>query len=90
VKTYVLVHAEVGRAAEVARAIARDPCVLSVDTVAGAYDVIAQIEVEGSCDVADLAARLRIQPGVTRLVTCSIAGHQPLWDESLAPALVGA
>jgi len=90
VRTYLLVHAEVGRAAQVARAIEADGRVLSADTVTGAYDVIAQVAVGGSQEVSELSDQVRALPGVTRLIACLVETNASLWDEILIPEVVGA
>jgi hypothetical protein len=84
VRTYLLVHAEPGRAGEATRAIASDPCVRWADTVAGAYDVIAEVDVDGTCQLSELIARWRGRSGIARLIACPAASHQSMWDEALA------
>jgi len=90
VRTYLLVHTEVGRAADVARTLEADLRVLSADTVSGAYDVIAQASVAGYGEVCDLSAEVRAQPGVTRLLVCPVEVNGTLWEEILTPALAEA
>jgi hypothetical protein len=83
VRSYVLIHTEAGRAADVARAIARDPRVVLADTVAGAYDVIATTRGEDPAESRALLDDVRHIPGVVRLVTCHVGSHQHLWGEVL-------
>jgi hypothetical protein len=90
VRTYLLVHTEPGRAAEACRAITEDQCVHWADTVAGAYDVIAEVEVDGSCELHELVARLRGRAGVTRLAACPAASNRSLWEELPAESIAGS
>ena len=57
VQAYILIQTEVGRAADVARAIAEIPGVTLAEDVTGPYDVIARIQ-----DVK----------GITRTLTCTV------------------
>ena len=70
VKAYVLIQTLPGRLEGVARALRRLPAVLSVDPVAGPYDIVALVEVsevrEFSHLVAGSIGGLR---GVTRTTT---------------------
>lgn len=75
VRGYVLIEAEVGKAKAVAEAVAKlnrdDANIISVDTVTGPYDVIAQVEAEdldrlGNC-ITDGIQRV---DGVQRTTTC--------------------
>ncbi|MDX6276647.1 MAG: hypothetical protein QOJ72_775 [Nocardioidaceae bacterium] len=73
VQAYILVQTEVGKAADVARAIAEIPGVTLAEDVTGPYDVI--VRAEGS-SVDELGALVvtNIQgvPGITRTLTCPI------------------
>ena len=75
VRGYVLIEAEVGKAKGVAESVAKldrsDARVMSVDTVTGPYDVIAQIEADdldrlGTC----ITEGIQRVEGVQRTTTC--------------------
>ena len=73
VQAYILVQTEVGKAADVARAIADIEGVTMAEDVTGPYDVI--VRAEGS-SVDELGAMVdtKVQgvPGITRTLTCPI------------------
>ncbi len=73
VQAYILVQTEVGRSAEVCRAIAEVEGVTAAEDVTGPYDVIARAE-GGSVDSLGTLVVSRIQsiPGITRTLTCPI------------------
>jgi DNA-binding Lrp family transcriptional regulator len=75
VRGYVLIEAEVGKAKSVAEAVARlnrnDAQIVSVDTVTGPFDVIAQLEAQdldnlGNC----ITDGIQQVEGVQRTTTC--------------------
>ena len=75
VKSYVLIETEVGTAKATAEHLKRidhsDAKVLTVDTVTGPYDVIAQLEADdlnklGTC----ITQAIQTVPGVKRTTTC--------------------
>jgi len=73
VEAYVLIQAEVGRAAEVADALGKIPGVRFADVVTGPYDVVvraeaAEIDGLGKLIVAEVQAVV----GVTRTLTCPV------------------
>lgn len=73
VHAYILVQTEVGRAADVAAAIAQIEGVEMSENVTGPYDVIARI---GSGSVDDLGTVIVSQvqnvAGITRTLTCPV------------------
>jgi DNA-binding Lrp family transcriptional regulator len=73
VQAYILVQTEVGKSADVARAIAEVEGVTSAEDVTGPYDVIVRAE-GASVDMLGTLVVSRIQsvPGITRTLTCPI------------------
>jgi len=73
VQAYILVQTEVGKAADVARAIAEIDGVTMSEDVTGPYDVIVRAE---GASVDELGAMVvtKVQgvPGITRTLTCPI------------------
>jgi len=70
-RAYVLVEAAVGRAAGIAIALRGMPGVVSVDSVAGPYDIIIVLEAESLPEVGDLVTEhVHTISGVVRTVTC--------------------
>jgi len=73
VQAYILVQTEVGKAADVARAIAEIDGVSVAEDVTGPYDVIVRA---GAANVDDLGAlvisKVQLVPGITRTLTCPI------------------
>ena len=73
VQAYILVHTEVGKAAEVARAIDAVDGVLRSEDVTGPYDVIVRAEAANVDALGQLVlARVQAIPGITRAVTCPV------------------
>lgn len=73
VQAYILVQTEVGRSADVARAITEVTGVISAVDVTGPYDVIAHIEAESVDDLGRLViAGIQDIPGLTRTLTCAV------------------
>jgi DNA-binding Lrp family transcriptional regulator len=73
VAAYVLIQTEVGKAGQVARAIAEIKGVRGVEPVAGPYDVIARAEARGIDDLGRLVvSRIQAVNGVTRTLTCAV------------------
>lgn len=73
VQAYILVQTEVGKSADVARAIAEVEGVTGADDVTGPYDVIARAE-GSSVDLlgALVVSHIQTIPGITRTLTCPI------------------
>ena len=73
VHAYILVQTEVGKAAEVAGAIADIDGVTQADDVTGPYDVIVRAEAENVDDLGKLVvAQIQSVAGITRTLTCPI------------------
>ncbi len=73
VQAYILVQTEVGKAADVAIAIALISGVTQADDVTGPYDVIVRAEAENVDDLGRLVvAQIQAVPGITRTLTCPI------------------
>jgi DNA-binding Lrp family transcriptional regulator len=73
VQAYILVQTEVGKAADVATAIALITGVNQADDVTGPYDVIVRAEAENVDDLGRLVvAQIQAVPGITRTLTCPI------------------
>jgi DNA-binding Lrp family transcriptional regulator len=73
VAAYVLIQTEVGKAGQVARAVAEIKGVQAVEPVAGPYDVIARAEARGMDDLGKLVvSRIQAVNGVTRTLTCAV------------------
>jgi DNA-binding Lrp family transcriptional regulator len=73
IDAYVLIQTEVGRAAQVARAIRDLDAVDSAEDVAGPYDVIARVHARGIDELGKLVvARIQAVGGITRTLTCSV------------------
>ena len=73
VHAYILVQTEVGKAAEVAEAIAGISGVTQADDVTGPYDVIVRAEAENVDDLGKLVvAQIQSVAGITRTLTCPI------------------
>jgi DNA-binding Lrp family transcriptional regulator len=72
-EAYVLIQTEVGRAAQVARAVRDVEAVDSAEDVAGPYDVIARVHASGIDELGRLVvARVQAVSGITRTLTCAI------------------
>ena len=73
VQAYILVQTEVGKAADVAIAIAKITGVAQADDVTGPYDVIVRAEAENVDELGRLVvAQIQAVPGITRTLTCPI------------------
>ena len=73
VQAYVLIQTEVGRAANVAAAIAGIAGVTMAEDVTGPYDVISRVEARTVDDLGKLViAKIQDIPGITRTLTCTI------------------
>jgi DNA-binding Lrp family transcriptional regulator len=73
VQAYILVQTEVGKAAEVASAIAKIAGVTQADDVTGPYDVIVRAESENVDELGRMVvAQIQGVPGITRTLTCPI------------------
>ena len=73
VQAYILIQTEVGRAADVARAIAEISGVTLAEDVTGPYDVIARVEAASVDELGQLViARIQDVKGITRTLTCTV------------------
>ena len=73
VHAYILVQTEVGRAADVAKAIGEIPGVASAEDVTGPYDVIVRAEAEDVDSLGRLVvAKVQGVSGITRTLTCPV------------------
>jgi DNA-binding Lrp family transcriptional regulator len=73
VQAYILIQTEVGKAADVARAIADVDGVTMAEDVTGPYDVIVRAEAADVDQLGQLVvARVQNVPGITRTLTCPV------------------
>jgi DNA-binding Lrp family transcriptional regulator len=73
VQAYILVQTEVGKAADVARRIARIAGVTQAEDVTGPYDVIVRAQAENVDELGKLvAAQIQAVDGITRTLTCPV------------------
>jgi DNA-binding Lrp family transcriptional regulator len=73
VQAYILIQTEVGKAAEVASAIAVISGVTQAEDVTGPYDVIVRAEASNVDDLGKLVvAQIQAVDGITRTLTCPI------------------
>jgi DNA-binding Lrp family transcriptional regulator len=72
-EAYVLIQTEVGRASEVATAVAGLDGVVVAEAVVGPYDVIIRVQAE-SVDALGkrVVSRIQLIVGVARTITCPI------------------
>jgi DNA-binding Lrp family transcriptional regulator len=73
VQAYILVQTEVGKAADVARAIAAITGVTLAEDVTGPYDVIVRAEGPTVDELGTLVvSSIQAVPGITRTLTCPV------------------
>ncbi|KAA1378507.1 Lrp/AsnC ligand binding domain-containing protein [Aeromicrobium fastidiosum] len=73
VQAYILVQTEVGKAADVARAIAAIDGVTLAEDVTGPYDVIVRAEGPSMDELGTLVvSRIQAVAGITRTLTCPV------------------
>jgi DNA-binding Lrp family transcriptional regulator len=73
VAAYILIQTEVGKAAQVAKAISDIDGVTSADAVTGPYDVIVIAQSDNVDDLGKLVvARIQSLDGITRTLTCQV------------------
>lgn len=73
VQAYILVQTEVGKAADVTRAISSIDGVTLAEDVTGPYDVIVRIEGASMDELGTLVvSQIQNVPGITRTLTCPI------------------
>ena len=73
ISAYILILTEVGKAADVARAVAEIDGVIAAEDVTGPYDVVVRAQ---ATDVNELGrmvvARIQGVPGIDRTLTCPV------------------
>jgi len=73
VSAYILIQTDVGKAADVATAVAGIDGVVTSDDVTGPYDVIARAEAETMDDLGRMVvSRVQMIEGITRTLTCTV------------------
>ena len=73
VSAYILILTEVGKAAQVAAAVAEVPGVESAEDVTGPYDVIARARANDVDELGRMVvARIQAIPGIDRTLTCPV------------------
>jgi len=73
VQAYILVQTEVGKAADVAKEIAKIAGVTTAEDVTGPYDVIVRAEADNVDELGRLvAAGIQSVEGITRTLTCPV------------------
>lgn len=73
VQAYILVQTDVGKAADVARAIASISGVVRAEDVTGPYDVIVRAEATSVDELGRLVlAEIQGVAGISRTVTCPV------------------
>jgi DNA-binding Lrp family transcriptional regulator len=73
VQAYILIQTEVGKAADVAAAIAEVKGVTLAEDVTGPYDVIVRAEARNVDELGKLVvARVQGVAGITRTLTCPV------------------
>lgn len=73
VEAYVLIQAQVGKAADVADAVGKIPGVRFADVVTGPYDVVVRAEAAEIDGLGKLiVAKVQAVVGVTRTLTCPV------------------
>ena len=73
VHAYVLIQTEVGKAAQVASAVAKIEGVVSADDVTGPYDVIVRAEAGSVDDLGKMVvSKVQLIDGITRTLTCPV------------------
>ncbi|MFC4533624.1 Lrp/AsnC family transcriptional regulator [Sphaerisporangium dianthi] len=73
VQAYILIQTEVGKAADVASAIASIQGVTRAEDVTGPYDVIVRAEANNVDELGKLVvAQIQAVEGITRTLTCPI------------------
>lgn len=73
VQAYILIQAEVGKAAAVVTAIKEIGGVTDAEDVTGPYDVIVRAEAENVDELGKLVvAKIQSVAGITRTLTCPV------------------
>ena len=73
ISAYVLIHTEVGKAAQVATSVRAIAGVVAADDVTGPYDVIVRTEAESLDDLGKMVvSQIQAVEGITRTFTCPV------------------
>ncbi len=73
VHAYILIQTDIGKAADVAKAIADVTGVSLAEDVTGPYDVIVRAEASNVDELGRLVvAKVQNIPGITRTLTCPV------------------
>ena len=73
VQAYILIQTDVGKAADVARAIAKVKGVTMAEDVTGPYDVIVRAEAPSMDDLGKMVvSKVQLIDGITRTLTCPV------------------
>jgi DNA-binding Lrp family transcriptional regulator len=73
VQAYILIQTDVGKAAEVARAISELSGVTQADDVTGPYDVIVRAEARNVDELGKMVvSKVQNLDGITRTLTCPV------------------
>lgn len=73
VSAYILILTEVGKAAEVAAAVAKIDGVTAADDVTGPYDVVVRAEADDVNELGRMVvAKIQSVPGIDRTLTCPV------------------
>jgi DNA-binding Lrp family transcriptional regulator len=73
VQAYILIQTEVGKARDVAAAIADIAGVTRVDAVTGPYDVVVLTEAHTVDELGKMiVSKVQLVAGITRTLTCSV------------------
>lgn len=73
VTAYILIQTEVGKAADVAAAVADIAGVVTAEDVTGPYDVIARAEAGDVDQLGQMVvSKVQLIPGITRTLTCPV------------------
>ncbi|HXF56472.1 MAG TPA: Lrp/AsnC ligand binding domain-containing protein [Actinomycetota bacterium] len=73
VNAYILIQTEVGKAAQVAKEVAKIKGVQSAEDVTGPYDVIVRAEARNVDELGKLVvAKIQAVEGITRTLTCPV------------------
>jgi len=73
VQAYILIQTEVGKAADVAKAIAELKGVTLAEDVTGPYDVIVRAEGANVDELGQMVvSKVQAVPGITRTLTCPV------------------
>ncbi|MGI8756066.1 MAG: Lrp/AsnC family transcriptional regulator [Acidimicrobiales bacterium] len=73
VSAYILIQAEVGKAASVAEEVRQLPGVVAADDVTGPYDVVVRVQAASMDDLGKLVvSRVQMLDGITKTTTMPV------------------